>query len=146
MDVSLEPELSDPVFGVGPAAEASSGQGVRWSLGVEDRQQPAARVLALLLADNLQQFRSFESGVLSDLDTEQLHDYRVSLRRARSLLSSGRSVFPGAQRKELLVQQQVGCICRFGRSHRPSVGRSCQISGNAALVASGGVSAPDRRR
>lgn len=110
MDVSLEPELSDPVFGVGPAAEALSGQGVRWSLGVEDRQQPAARVLALLLADNLQQFRSFESGVLSDLDTEQLHDYRVSLRRARSLLSSGRSVFPGAQRKELLVQ-----LAEFGR-------------------------------
>ena len=110
MDVPLEPELSDPIFGLGPAAEKLSGQGVRWSLGVEDRQQPAARVLALLLAGNLQQFRSFEFSVLNDLDPEQLHDYRVSLRRARSLLSSGRSVFPSAQRKELLAQ-----LAEFGR-------------------------------
>ena len=110
MHVPLEPELGDLVFGVGPAAEALSGLGVRWSLGVEDRQQPAARVLALLLAGNLQQFRSFESGVLSDLDPEQLHDYRVSLRRARSLLSAGGSVFPSAQRKELLPQ-----LAEFGR-------------------------------
>ncbi len=110
MDVSLESELSDPVFGVGPSAEALSGLGVSWSLGVEDRQQPAARVLALLLAGNLQQFRSFEFSVLNDLDPEQLHDFRVSLRRARSLLSSGGSVFPGSQRKELLVQ-----LAEFGR-------------------------------
>lgn len=110
MHVPLEPELSVPVFGAAPAAEALSGHGIGWALGVEDRQQPAARVLALLLADNLQRFRSFESNVLNDLDPEQLHDYRVALRRARSLLGSGGSVFPGAQRKELLVQ-----LSEFGR-------------------------------
>ena len=110
MDVPLAPDLSDLDFGLGPAADALTGLGVRWSLGVEDRQQPAARVLALLLAGNLQQFRSFEFSVLNDLDPEQLHDYRVSLRRARSLLSSGRSVFPSAQRKELLSQ-----LAEFGR-------------------------------
>jgi CHAD domain-containing protein len=110
MHVPLEPELGDLDAVLAPAGDALLGKGVSWSLGVEDRQQPAGRVLALLLAENLQQFRSFEFGVLNDLDPEQLHDYRVSLRRARSLLSSGRSVFPSAQRKELLDQ-----LAEFGR-------------------------------
>jgi CHAD domain-containing protein len=110
MHVPLEPELSDLASVSAPAGNALFGTGGSWSLGVEDRQQPAARVLALLLAGNLQQFRSFEFSVLNDLDPEQLHDFRVSLRRARSLLSSGGSVFPGSQRKELLVH-----LAEFGR-------------------------------
>jgi CHAD domain-containing protein len=35
-----------------------------------------------------------ESGVRADLDTEFLHDYRVSLRRTRSLLGQIKNVFP----------------------------------------------------
>ena len=35
-----------------------------------------------------------EPGMLADLDTEFLHDYRVSLRRARSLLGQIKNVFP----------------------------------------------------
>ena len=35
-----------------------------------------------------------EPGMAADLDTEFLHDYRVSLRRARSLLSQIKNVFP----------------------------------------------------
>ena len=35
-----------------------------------------------------------EPGMIADLDTEFLHDYRVSLRRARSLLGQIKNVFP----------------------------------------------------
>jgi CHAD domain-containing protein len=35
-----------------------------------------------------------EPGMLADLDTEFLHDYRVALRRARSLLGQIKNVFP----------------------------------------------------
>jgi CHAD domain-containing protein len=37
-----------------------------------------------------------EAGVRADLDTEFLHDYRVSLRRTRSLLAQIKDVFPPA--------------------------------------------------
>ena len=67
MHVPLEPELGDLEGVLAPAGDALLGKRGSWSLGVEDRQQPAGRVLALLLAENLQQFRSFEFGVLNDL-------------------------------------------------------------------------------
>ena len=35
-----------------------------------------------------------EPGMRADLDTEFLHDYRVSLRRTRSLLGQIKNVFP----------------------------------------------------
>jgi CHAD domain-containing protein len=38
--------------------------------------------------------RECESGVVDDLDTEFLHDYRVSLRRVRSLLKLVKEVYP----------------------------------------------------
>ena len=65
-----------------------------WDLGPADRSQPAGRVLALVLDGYLRTFRDHEPGVRADIDPEELHDYRVALRRSRSLLSAGRSVFP----------------------------------------------------
>ena len=53
----------------------------------------AARVLAALLAvtdANL-------PGTLSDIDTEFLHDYRVSIRRTRAILREFHGVFPPAE-------------------------------------------------
>jgi CHAD domain-containing protein len=65
-----------------------------WELGPRDRFQPAGRVLPLVLEGYLVRFRSHEPGVRADTDPEELHDYRVALRRTRSLLAAGRAVFP----------------------------------------------------
>lgn len=68
-----------------------------WTLSESDRTQPAGRVLALLLEGFLADFRRHEAGVLDDADPEALHQYRVSLRRTRSLLAAGRSVYPAEE-------------------------------------------------
>ncbi|MBS1837005.1 MAG: CHAD domain-containing protein [Actinobacteria bacterium] len=65
-----------------------------WHLGPSDREQPAGRVLPLVLGGHLQAFRGREPGVRADLDVEGLHQFRVSLRRARSLMAVGGGVFP----------------------------------------------------
>jgi len=65
-----------------------------WTLGPDDREQPAGRVFSLVLGTDLGSFRSHEAGVRVDADPEELHQFRVSLRRARSLMAVGASVFP----------------------------------------------------
>ena len=67
-------------------------------LGVEDREQPAGRVFALLLGAHLRAFRRHEPGVRLGEDPEELHQFRVALRRARALLAGGRDVFPEEER------------------------------------------------
>jgi CHAD domain-containing protein len=64
-----------------------------WRPGPEDRAQPAGRVFALVLSELLEDFRFHEQQVRAD-DVEALHQHRVALRRARSLLAAGRRVFP----------------------------------------------------
>ncbi|GEM_PF-1069366 len=94
-----------------PLIKSSAGQRLVWCLSAADSEQPAGRILPLLLDGYLQQFRSHEQAVLADKGIEDLHALRVSLRRARALLSLGGSVFPAAQRTELM--RQMG---EFGRS------------------------------
>ncbi len=72
-----------------------------WELGPEDRDQLAGRVFAVVLEGQLAEFTSHEAGVRRGDDPEELHDYRIALRRARSLLSAGGSVYP-AEELELL--------------------------------------------
>lgn len=48
----------------------------------------------LLCRDIFSVMRANEPGLLADLDVEFLHDYRVSVRRLRSLLSQLKAVFP----------------------------------------------------
>ena len=67
---------------------------VPWALSPEDRDQPAARVFALVLEAHLEEFRRRELLVRSGEDAEDLHKYRVVIRRTRSLLASGDGVFP----------------------------------------------------
>ena len=76
------------------AATEEIEPGGPWSLGPADRHQPAGRVLPLVLDGHLGRFRDHEVGVRADVDPEELHDYRVALRRTRSLLAAGRRVFP----------------------------------------------------
>lgn len=86
----------DPAAGAGPT-----------ELSVRDRDQPAGRVLAMLLEAHLQSFRAREAGVRSGEDPEDLHQFRVALRRARALLAVGHRVFPEEERALLsaLMQQ-----------------------------------------
>jgi CHAD domain-containing protein len=65
-----------------------------WVLSVADRGQPAARVMALLLEAHLEQFRRREARVRAGEDPEDLHKYRITIRRTRSLLAAGKKVFP----------------------------------------------------
>ncbi len=50
----------------------------------------AAAALTARIADGFRMARQYEKGVRDDVDTECLHQYRVYLRRIRSLLSLGR--------------------------------------------------------
>ncbi len=55
-------------------------------------EAPAVRAVSDLLLAHLSVMRENETGILTDRDTEFLHDYRVALRRMRSLLSEFRKV------------------------------------------------------
>jgi CHAD domain-containing protein len=70
---------------------------VPWSLSTDDRDQPAARVFALVLESHLEEFRRREVPVRAGEDAEDLHKYRVVIRRTRSLLAAGESVFPAEE-------------------------------------------------
>ena len=48
----------------------------------------------------LQTMRANEDGVIADLDTEFLHDFRVAVRRTRSLLGASKRVLPGPVRDD----------------------------------------------
>lgn len=72
-----------------------------WDLGPEDRDQLAGRVFAIVLGEQFAEFTSHEPGARAGEDPESLHQYRVALRRARSVISVGRSVYP-AEELELL--------------------------------------------
>jgi CHAD domain-containing protein len=72
-----------------------------WALTPEDRSQPAGRVVPLVLEGYLVAFKGHERGVRLDEDPEELHDFRVTLRRSRSLLAAAKHVLP-AEELELL--------------------------------------------
>ncbi|MFW8634484.1 CHAD domain-containing protein [Cribrihabitans pelagius] len=56
--------------------------------------QPAHEAAGRILAAHLAAARQNEPGIISDLDTEFLHDYRIALRRIRALLSGLKDVLP----------------------------------------------------
>ncbi len=55
--------------------------------------------------------RQNEQGIIDDLDTEFLHDYRVSLRRVRSLISLFKGVWDDATEQQL--KQRFSAIMRI---------------------------------
>ena len=81
---------------------STSVTAAEWQLGPEDRDQLAGRVFAVVLEEQLLDFVSHEPGVCRGEDPEELHAYRVALRRARSLLAAGADVYP-AEELELLA-------------------------------------------
>lgn len=61
-----------------------------------DAHEPASLLLAVGLKDALATMNANLPGLLDDVDTEFLHDFRVAVRRTRSTLKLGRSVLPQA--------------------------------------------------
>lgn len=55
--------------------------------------QPALEAVAAIIRSCLGVARQNEPGIISDLDTEFLHDYRISLRRIRTVLNLFNGVF-----------------------------------------------------
>ena len=77
----------------GEYAEPSSSQ-----TAVIDRSVPARVLLTSALGDFLVTMRENLPGLLTDVDTEFLHDFRVSVRRTRATLKLGRPVLPQVMR------------------------------------------------
>ncbi|MEP7034406.1 MAG: CHAD domain-containing protein [Actinomycetota bacterium] len=61
-----------------------------------DRLAPATLLLWTALSDFLDTMRENLPGLLDDVDTEFLHDFRVAVRRTRATLKLGRSALPTA--------------------------------------------------
>ncbi|HJS28031.1 MAG TPA: CHAD domain-containing protein [Anaerolineales bacterium] len=94
-DSGLTPGRATDVF---PLLLAPSGRFPRdyrskpeYRLDPEMRAEEAARII---LRHLLGVIRANEAGIREDIDTEFLHDFRVSIRRTRSALSQIRGVFP----------------------------------------------------
>ena len=60
-------------------------------------KEPSIEVAVDIIRTFLAVARQNEAGVIADIDTEFLHDYRVSLRRIRSVLSLFKGVFSAKQ-------------------------------------------------
>ncbi len=65
---------------------------------ISDRAAPATLLLATALGDFLATMRTNLPGLLDDVDTEFLHDFRVAVRRTRATLKLGRPFLPEAIR------------------------------------------------
>jgi CHAD domain-containing protein len=63
-----------------------------------DREAPASVLLNRALSDFLATMRSNLPGLLDDVDTEFLHDFRVAVRRTRATLKMGRPCLPEVMR------------------------------------------------
>jgi CHAD domain-containing protein len=63
-----------------------------------DRDAPATELLAMELSEFLTAMRDNLPGLLDDVDTEFLHDFRVAVRRTRSTLKLGRPVLPAVMK------------------------------------------------
>lgn len=65
-----------------------------------DRDAPATDVLVVAMTEFLAAMRATLPGLLADVDTEFLHDFRVALRRTRTTLRLGRDVLPAEFRSD----------------------------------------------
>ena len=63
-----------------------------------DRAVPASVLLTMALSDFLEAMRENLPGLLDDVDTEFLHDFRVAVRRTRATLKLGRPCLPEVMR------------------------------------------------
>ena len=64
------------------------------------REDPSSLLLATALGEFLDAMRENLPGLLDDVDTEFLHDFRVAVRRTRSTLKLGRPALPDVMRQK----------------------------------------------
>jgi len=95
--ISVVDNGADPAADVADAVDAGV-TGSRPSLAPGDRVVPAAVLLSRVLSDFLVTMRVNLPGLLEDVDTEFLHDFRVGVRRTRATLKLGRPVLPEMMR------------------------------------------------
>ena len=81
---------------VGQQEDRESGPGP--GTPAADREAPARVLLAAALSGFLVTMRENVPGLLDDVDTEFLHDFRVSVRRTRATLKLGRPALPEVMR------------------------------------------------
>ncbi len=102
--LGLEP-ADVPLFDAAVVAAGGRPEGVQskpvFELARGMRSDVAAGVVLLALADIAE---ANVEGVLDDVDTEFLHDLRVAVRRARSVLREVKGVHPPAPRARLRTQ------------------------------------------
>jgi CHAD domain-containing protein len=81
------------------------GEPVSGAAGVEHVPatpvMPAREAVSRMAGEMLRRARACEAGVCDDIDTEFLHDYRVYLRKARSVLALLKGVFPAETTERL---------------------------------------------
>ncbi len=89
-------------LGLSPAEEGSGALSgpARATPGASrpDRAIPAQALLTAALGDALLTMRENLPGLLDDVDTEFLHDFRVAVRRTRATLKLGRPALPEVMR------------------------------------------------
>jgi CHAD domain-containing protein len=94
-----------PLFDAAVSAAGGRPEGVQSKPAIElecgTRSYVAAGLVLLPLADIAE---ANVQGVLNDVDTEFLHDLRVSVRRARSVLRELKRVHPPARRAQLRTE------------------------------------------
>jgi CHAD domain-containing protein len=87
-------------LGLQPVQDTPTTTSDQDGTAVIDRQQPARLLLATALRGFLDTMDANLPGLLDDVDTEFLHDFRVAVRRTRSTLKVGRPVLPAEMRDQ----------------------------------------------
>jgi CHAD domain-containing protein len=99
------PPAGTSLFDAAVAAAAGRPEGVSSKVRVDLQRGTRAYVAAGLVLTRLADVAEANvAGTLDDLDTEFLHDLRVSIRRARSVLRELRGVHPPAARARLRTE------------------------------------------
>ncbi|MEW6143931.1 MAG: CHAD domain-containing protein [Thermodesulfobacteriota bacterium] len=65
---------------------------------------PSGDALKMILGSLLETMRKNEEGIIKDIDTEFLHDFRVAVRRTRSALTLIRGIFPESVKEEFKTE------------------------------------------
>jgi CHAD domain-containing protein len=93
---------------------------------------PARAAAELLLRRQLEVMRAREAGLHSDLDPEFLHDFRVAIRRTRSLLSLGREIL--GRKSARRFRSRFGRLGRQSGRQRDLDVQLAELSALAAVV------------
>ena len=72
--------------------------------------QPAREACQHIIRRVLEIARIVEPGIIKDIDTEFLHDYRICIRKVRSVLSLVQDIYPPAETARL--QQQLKALAQ----------------------------------